>query len=881
MKRDVENLFHELADLSPAQRENYLSNRTVPEEVRAEVEALLRFDSGTGDGSLTGKIASSAQRSILNDPVPGSRCGPYRLLRLLGRGGMGSVYLAERVDGEVEQCVAIKVVGQRRFEPAFVDRFLRERQILATLNHPGIARLFDAGHTGDGQPYLAMEYIDGVRIDAYASRIDLRGKLTLFLKACEAVSYAHRNLIIHRDLKPSNMLVDRTGELKLLDFGIAKILGETTDDTLTQERILTPAFASPEQVRGAAQATTSDVYSLGAVLYLLITGRSPHTIPTQSQQAIELAVCLTEPAPPSRIDPALPKDLDFILAKALRKEPEERYVSADALGGDVRAFLESRPVLARRGSGWYASRKFLRRHWAAVAAAAAIVCSLSAGLYVANRERAIAQRHFLEVRQLSNKLFDIDALARQLPGSTKTRQLIVDTSLDYLGRLAADAHGDPGLALEIGNAYMWVAQVQGVPIAANLGQVEEADKNLRVAEGLIRSVLVSQPRNRMVLLRSAEIARDRMALADINGRSDEALGFGRQSVTSLEKFNAQASDQPEATAILLTYLNVAQIYEHNGQAEDALLLCRRGSDLARIFGRSSYRGTFLQVAARVSQSRGDLDEALRSIQESAAVLEPGPGNADQGQTINYVMSLVYESEILGGDNAISLGRTEEAIAILERAFAIVDGRVHQDPHDENTRGKLEMAGYPLASLLRHSDARRAIAVYDHTLRHLAEVKSNPNVQFYQARAMIGSSYPLRELRRSAEARQRLEASFKILLALKMYPAEEIGLGTGAHRALAAQADYEASTGNIARAVQLYQELLDRTESSKPGPFSSLEDAMDRSGIYGGLAALERRAQRPDLASALDARRLELWRNWEKKLPGNAYVLRQIAQALHP
>jgi hypothetical protein len=147
--------------------------------------------------------------------------------------------------------------------------------------------------------------------------------------------------------------------------------------------------------------------------------------------------------------------------------------------------------------------------------------------------------------------------------------------------------------------------------------------------------------------------------------------------------------------------------------------------------------------------------------------------------------------------------------------------------------------------------------------------------------MIGSSYPLRELRRSAEARQRLEASFKILLELKMYPAAEIGLGTGAHRALAAQADYEASTANIARAVQLYQELLDRTESSKPGPFSSLEDAMDRSGIYGGMAAVERRAQRPDLASALDARRLELWRSWEKKLPGNAYVLRQLAQALHP
>jgi tetratricopeptide (TPR) repeat protein/predicted Ser/Thr protein kinase len=878
LKREVESLFHELADLPPDQREKYLQSRHVSDEVRAEVEGLLRFDSGAEDGSLTEHVASSAQRSLLESLDPNSRCGPYRLLRVLGRGGMGSVYLAERADGEVEQRVAIKIIGPRRFEPAFIGRFLRERQILATLSHPGIARLLDVGHTGDGQPYLAMEYIDGAPIDAYAAKLDLRGKLTLFLKACEAVSYAHRNLIIHRDIKPSNILVESSGELKLLDFGIAKMLDATMDQTLTQERILTPAFASPEQVRGTAQATTSDIYSLGAVLYQLLTGQSPHTFSTQSPQAIELAVCLTEPAPPSRVNAAIPKDLDFIVLKALRKEPEERYGSADALADDIRAFLESRPVRARRGNAWYASRKFLRRHWLPMAAAAAIVCSLAAGLFIANRERAIAQRHFLEVRQLANKLFDIDALARQLPGSTKTRQLIVDTSLEYLGRLAADAHGDPGLALEVGNAYMWVARVQGVPLASNLGQVDQADKNLRLADGFIHSVLAAQPGNRMALLRSAEVARDRMILADINGRSGEANEFARQAVAGLEKFNAQRNDRSEAAAILSVYLNVAQVYEHVQRADEALALCRRGSELAVVFGRAPYRGAFLQVAARISQGRGDLDEALRSIRESAAALEPGPGSADQAQTMNYVMSLVYEGEILGGANAISMGRNEEAIAVLSRAFQIADERVHQDPNDENTRGRLEMAGYPLASVLRESDPRLALSVYDHTLRHLAEIKTNPNVQFYQARAMAGSSYPLRELGRAAEARQRLDSAFQLLRQLNMYPADEIGLGSGAHRVLTAQADYEAATGNVARALQIYQELLDRTSRAKPGPENSLEDAMDQSGIYTGMAAVHRRAGHASLAAALNARRLELWRLWEKKLPGNMYVLRQIALA---
>jgi len=364
MKREVEVLFQELSGLPVAERESYWLERQVPAELRTEVEALLHFDSEAAD-SLTTCVAAAAERSLAEHQSieTKTRCGPFRLLRVLGRGGMGSVYLAERADGEVEQRVAIKVIGKWRLEPAFVDRFLRERQILATLNHPGIARLLDVGHTSGGQPYLAMEYVDGVPIDDYAAKLDLRRKLTLFLKACEAVSYAHRNLIIHRDLKPSNILVDSSGELKLLDFGIAKILDATIDQALTQERALTPAFASPEQVRGAAQATTTDVYSLGAVLYKLLTGQSPHVLSNHSQQDLELAVCLTEPAAPSRLNPSLPKDIDAIVLKALRKEPEERYGSADALAGDIRAFLESRPVAARRGSAWYRSRKFLRRYW--------------------------------------------------------------------------------------------------------------------------------------------------------------------------------------------------------------------------------------------------------------------------------------------------------------------------------------------------------------------------------------------------------------------------------------------------------------------------------------------------------------------------------------
>src|SRR5207302_1705530 len=250
---------------------------------------------------------------------------------------------------------------------------------------------------------------------------------------------AHRQLIIHRDLKPSNILVDASGQPKLLDFGIAKMLDETGDATQTVERMLTPNYASPEQVSGVLQTTATDVYSLGAVLYKLLTGQSPHESQARSS--------------------GLPTDVGYILRKALRQEPEERYASVEAFAGDVRAFLEWRPVQARTGDAWYRTRKFLRRYRMSVTAAALVIASLSAGLYVANRERALAQKRFVDVRQLANKLFDIDVQARQLPGSTVTRQLIVDTSLEYLRRLAADVRGDPELALEVGNAYMRVARV--------------------------------------------------------------------------------------------------------------------------------------------------------------------------------------------------------------------------------------------------------------------------------------------------------------------------------------------------------------------------------------------------------------------------------------
>jgi serine/threonine protein kinase len=443
MNAEVRLLFHELVDLSPAERERILAERQVGADVRAEVESLLGFHSAD---TLTGCVASAAA-DLLNScgtPEP-SHCGQYRLIRLLGGGGMGAVYLAERIDGEIQQRVAIKLLHAGNHRPAWRDRFLMERQLLASLNHPSIVHLIDAGHTEDGRPYLVMEYVQGTPIDAACEPLELRDRLAVFLRVCEGVSHAHGRLIIHRDLKPSNILVDNTGQPKVLDFGIAKLLGDEGDATRTGERLLTPNYASPEQLCGESQTTASDVYSLGAVLWKLLTSQSPRE--SQANPA---------PNPPNQ-----PADLGFILRKAVRAEAEERYTSVEALANDIRAFLDSRPVEARSGSVWYRSRKFVRCYRVPVVAALLVFASLAAGLYATNRQRAIAERRFALARRLANSLvFDADDKASNASGGIELREQISSTAVEYLDVLSKEAGNNYALRRELAAGYLRLAAAQ-------------------------------------------------------------------------------------------------------------------------------------------------------------------------------------------------------------------------------------------------------------------------------------------------------------------------------------------------------------------------------------------------------------------------------------
>jgi serine/threonine protein kinase len=471
----LENLGPEYADILPVFRKLVLSQEGIdPDRL---LNTLPRMNRPTKSGASGQTLPPAA---FTSDTL----IGPYRLLRELGQGGMGVVWLAERADGEVKRPVALKLPIVSLHNRALAERFGRERDILAQLTHPHIARLYDAGVTEQGQPYLAIEYVEGEKITSFCDRrnLSLEARLQLFLQVLRAVQYAHTNLIVHRDLKPANILVTNQGEARLLDFGIAKLLteGEANETELTRigGRALTPEFASPEQVAGGTLTTASDVYSLGVVLYDLLTGERRYKLKWDTRSGLEEAILSGDPVrpgemvadtekaqargtTPKKLARALKGDLDTIALKALSKPPQNRYATADAFAQDIERYLAGEAVLAQPESAWYRAGKFIKRNKLAVGSAAAIAVAITAGMAISLYEAHQAQRRFAQVRELANRfVFDFEAAIRDTPGTLAARRMVAATGRQYLGTLVTDAGGDPALTQELAEAYYRLGQVE-------------------------------------------------------------------------------------------------------------------------------------------------------------------------------------------------------------------------------------------------------------------------------------------------------------------------------------------------------------------------------------------------------------------------------------
>ena len=871
MHPELTRLFSDVADLSMSERERYFADHHVGAALRAELDSLLRYDVEAGS-ALDDAIGAEAQLLTSGDAAwEGRRCGAYRLIRLVGRGGAGAVYFAERVDGEIEQCVAIKLLRPDAEGQTLRDRFLNERQILASLQHPGIARLLDAGQTEDGKPYLVMDYVEGAPIDAYAARLDLRRTLDLFLEVCDAIAYAHRSLVIHRDLKPSNILVDGSGHPKLLDFGIAKILDIVTSTTRTQERRLTPDYASPEQVRGAAQTTATDVYSLGAVLYTLLTGTSPHAFSGVTPEAIDAAICNVEPTPASRVKAELPRDLDFILGKALRKEPGERYASVDALADDVRAFLERRPVRARSGNAWYRTRKLAARHWLPTSAVAAAIASLSIGIYVANSERRIAERRFLQLRQLAAKLTAVDTAVRNLPGSTAARQQMVAASMEYLDGLGRDAYRDRDLMMELAQGYVALAQVQGVPVRPNLGQYDAAVESLRKADVFLQRVLAKEPARPDALAAAAEREQDLMIIADSRRRYDDALAHGARSAEHLDALTrAPNISARQAHDAAITYMNIALAYGNGHRLDEGIRLIRRSVELARTAALPSELAQGLSVLANLLRLSGDLEGALPAIVEARRISESSDYPNELTKSLALYGVLVRQAQIVGPADGIGLDRRGEAIELLQGVYDSMERLAAQDSSDATSRDRVGTTARQLADLVRAEDPERALAIYDRGIQREREIPSNVKARREEAHLLAGSSYALRSLGRHREARERIDRALELLRAAGDWPAATVPPEREPVPVLMALGDLESAAGD-ASAVRTYRDLVDRIAAGHPDVEYDLREASDTARVYTAFAGVLRRAGRTDEAAAIDVRRLAIWQAWDRRLPGNPFI----------
>ncbi len=844
----MEEIFDVLLDGAPGSWDTALAELCGDDDaLRGEVSSLLEAHRRAG-GILD---RSMDMDGLLHEgspaPSPEEIGGKYRILQEIGRGGMGRVYLAERADGHFRQRVALKVISE--VNPEMERRIVAERQILASLQHPNIGRLLDGGVTGDGRPFLVMEYVNGLPVDLFCDRmrLSIRERMRLFLTVLGAVEHAHNNLVVHRDLKPSNIIVTPSGEVKLLDFGIAKLLNPDLvggDVTLTrgQDRALTPEYASPEQVRGEAITTASDVYSLGVVLYQILSGHKPYRITDGHLPDLVRAVCHEDPPSPSdRLsreqegsgspeegrDPAslgeiararhttsgrlcrqLRGDLDAIVMKALRKEPNRRYGSVGALTRDVERYLDGLPVEARKGTGWYRTRKLAARHRGGVTAVALIVASLAGGAALASwqaglaaRERDRARDALRESEEVTGFLLDLFRASDpwEDPGGEVT-------ALDLLGRgvtRAQELRGEPlvqarmlevmARAHENLGRYGDAADLDGR--AVQLLQAEKGEDSGEVAAAMVEWGLALSRNGqydsaRVVLARartvqeeslgplSLELTRTLEAQARVDiylGDLEEAETRARESLSIRERVLG-----PDANETVHALGVVASILRYQGRYEAAEAIFREV--LARRRRVSSdpvqLSSDMLQIAGMIIEHGGDLDEAESLAREALSLQEPDPGLVAVNQvwaltvlgqlmekrgdlptaeyffreaisarlkTFGDLHPLVAESQGTLGMFLASIGRLKEAEIYLRRAADVNLRTVGRD----HTRYAGSLSG--LASvLLKEGRLEEADSLAEEALTIRRRAQGPSAAAVAEALALLAETRAARGLREDAE-----------------------------------------------------------------------------------------------------------------------------------
>jgi non-specific serine/threonine protein kinase/serine/threonine-protein kinase len=691
---EVKSILATLLETDPCQRAAEMERLCGSDaELRNSVESLLAMEQKAGALLDSNHAPGSQWRA---EAPPPESIGAYRVVKEIGRGGMGVVFLGERADGQYRKQVAIKLITAAHPDAQTGLRFERERQILAQLEHPGIARLLDGGATPGGQPCFIMEYVDGLPLLEFcrAAALGVNGRLLLFLQIADAVGYAHRRLIVHRDLKPANVLVTPEGQAKLLDFGLGLMIGgEEPGHEITQAgpAPMTPAYASPEQIRGEPFTVAGDVYSLGVILFELLSGHRPYRA-TTTYLDLARAIC-DEEAPPlsSAVDatlrPRLKGDIETIVAKALEKDPRRRYPTVEEFAADLRRYLEGRPVAARKPTWHYRAARLAARHRIATPVGALAVLLIAGFAAFGWWEARRSERRFNQVRGLAHAvMFDLyDAIA-PLPGSTAARELLARRALEYLEKLSQEAGGNRALQREVALGYARIGEVEGDLAESSLGRVPASLESLHKAAAILERLAAASPGDaglRHEYLRAAiDLAR---AYGGV-GQFDAGIAQARRAAAMAESAaGARPGDAIAMTDLEAALAVLADAVVNEKRYAEAIALRERVQGLAnrvaaQTHGREAERslavaekrlGALYGVTGRMQDCRREYEMA-RSIDEQRCARDP--------QDMRARIDLSFDLSDLGWV-ASETNRLRDALDFHHQALQLREQAALADPRD--------------------------------------------------------------------------------------------------------------------------------------------------------------------------------------------------------
>ena len=882
---EIKRIVGECLALPPDQRESRIQKLCGGDaDLVTEVQSLVRSHAEMGDFLADAVFAREGEELLT-----GRQVGHYQLCEPIAEGGMGTVYRAVR-SSDFEKQVAIKLVKRGMDTDFILRRFRHERQILAGLDHPNIARLLDGGATEDGRPYLVMEYIEGEPITEYAERhgLGIRERLNLFRTVCSAVQFAHQNLVVHRDLKPGNILVTAGGVPKLLDFGIAKLLEPDADATMTSARLMTPECASPEQVRGQPITTASDIYSLGVLLYHLLTGERPYQFATRTQEEIMRIVCEEEPKRPGLVRP-LPEDLDTIVLKAMHKEPGRRYASAEQLSEDIRRYLEGLPVSARRDTFAYRAGKFIGRHKTATAAAALIALSLLGGMAatlrearvarrqaeIAQTQRARAERRFNDVRKLANSLiFEIHDSIQRLPAATATRKLLLERALQYLDSLAQESRGDIALQRELATAYQRIGVLQGNSSDSNLGDTEAALTSFRKAIANWQAVAQANPDNVIDQLEVAFGHRILAAMFLATGRpgARKELDLAMEISARLLDAHGNVPQVPHERSI--EYEVLYQIQDDAGDFAGALNSLREDLALKESVSKSTPEYPNIRNGMAVARVElgdelarlGSRAEALQSNQSGMELYESLAKNGTDARSKRELAITISKR----GDILLMDAKPASALESFRQSLAILEPMAKADPQNallrQDVAGEWSNIGRALVIEGKYADS---LAMLDRAV-HALEQSARQDPSLKEIPLALGTNYiwrgeALLGLGRAGEALESFEhSSLRFTQIANGSNGGAISLAVSHTKSAAAL----MTLGQTQDASVAYRKALAILEPLNTAQRANLPASYALADAYFGLGDLSKKSA--ELSEATSGQQLRHWkaaRDWYQRSAG--------------